>query len=576
MYIFYVSRRIPFSEVERYLNMTINSEKALQEFKIIPDYLKDMTVGTQPLNRKKNRYRNNLPYDETRVKLSIINDDPSSDYINANHIQGYSSIKYIATQGPMDQSLSTVKDFWRMIVEQQVTAIIMVSSFEEGQSKVAQYMNYEETLEFGNYSTQVVSSLQRPHFTVSQIQVFVDGKPEHIVTHYHYTNWPDHGVPDEEYSISYLITFFLNTHDDGGGVVVHSSAGTGRTGSVLMVLLLHEMLKIEGNIDPIEVLIRLRGGRGHLVENIDQYNLALMITEELLFGNITAVTPFDLKNDLRSLLPRASSEFEKVKSMLTPLSYKYSSSQAVRHLNRNPDILPSDNHRVYLQKTNGEESQYINAVQIHGFKKKDRFLVTEHPLRETQARFWRMIMEKRCPCVVLINHYAENSEEEFPSILPEDGKEMNVSGYKITVCSPVPSGSDLMEYTVTVENPGVQGLCHTLTAYVVLNWEYGSPTPGSPNVLLNLADKLLQPGALSNPGPTLLCCGDGVTGCGLLVGLIFILQRVHNEDVADIYRAVVKLLRYRYQFITCKEQYAMLYYAASNYLKDFPTYVVVN
>ncbi|XP_064109869.1 receptor-type tyrosine-protein phosphatase alpha-like [Macrobrachium nipponense] len=128
-----MSRRIPFSEVERYLNMTINSEKALQEFKIIPDYLKDMTVGTQPLNKKKNRYRNNLPYDETRVKLSIINDDPSSDYINANHIQGYSSIKYIATQGPMDQSLSTVKDFWRMIVEQQVTAIIMVSSFEEGQ-----------------------------------------------------------------------------------------------------------------------------------------------------------------------------------------------------------------------------------------------------------------------------------------------------------------------------------------------------------------------------------------------------------------------------------------------------------
>ncbi|XP_064108904.1 receptor-type tyrosine-protein phosphatase delta-like [Macrobrachium nipponense] len=565
------SRRILRSEVESYLNMTINSKKALHEFKTIPDYLRDATVGTKPSNKKKNRYRNNLPYDETRVRLSIINNDPSTDYINANHIQGYSNIRYIATQGPKDQSEPTIKDFWRMIVEQQVTAIIMVANFEEGgKVKVGQYMKHEEILTFDNYSIQVVSSLQKPYFTVSQIQVFVDGKPQLTVTHYHYTNWPDHGVPDEAYSISSLITFFLNNHVDGGGVVVHCSAGIGRTGTVLMVLLLHEMLVLEGSIDPIEVLTRLRSGRGRLVENIDQYNLALMITEEILFGNITTVTSVDLQNNLENLLARASSEYEKAKALPTPLSYRFSSSQAVRHLNRNPDILPSDNHRIYLQMTNGkEESQYINAVQIHGFSKQDKFLVTEHPLRETQARFWRMIMEKKCPFVVLINHYRENAEE-FPPILPKDGKEMNVSGYKITLCSPVPSGPDLKQYTVTVKNP--RGLCHTFSAYVVLNWEYGSPTPTCTNVLLNLADKLLHPTTQSDAGPPLLCCGDGATGCGLLMGITFTLQRAQTEQVFDIYRSVAKLLRYRYQFITCKEQYAMLYIAASNYLKDFSIY----
>ncbi|XP_066955308.1 receptor-type tyrosine-protein phosphatase epsilon-like isoform X2 [Macrobrachium rosenbergii] len=566
------SRRILRSEIESYLNMTINSKKALHEFKTIPEYLKDATIGAKPSNKKKNRYRNNLPYDETRVKLSIINNDPSSDYINANHIQGYSNIRYIATQGPKDQSEPTIKDFWRMILEQQVTAIIMVANFEEGgKVKVGQYMKHEETLTFGNYSIQVVSSLQRPYFTVSQIQVFVDGKPRHNVTHYHYTNWPDHGVPDEAYSISSLITFFLNNHNDAGGVVVHCSAGIGRTGTVLMVLLLHEMLMIEGSIDPIEVLTRLRSGRGRLVENIDQYNLALMIAEEVLFGNITTVTSVDLQNNLESLLARAPSEYEKVKALPTPLSYRYSSSQALRHLNRNPYILPSDSHRIYLEMTNGkEESQYINAVQIYGFSRLDKFLVTEHPLKGTQARFWRMIMEKKCPFVVLINHYRENAEEEFPPILPKDGKEMNVSGYKITVCSPVPSGPDLRQYTVTVKNP--RGLHHTFSAYVVLNWEYGSPTPKCPNVLLNLADKLLHPTTQLDAGPPLLCCGDGVTGCGLLVGITFTLQRAQTEQVFDIYRAVAKLLRCRYQFITCKEQYAMLYIAASNYMKDFSIY----
>ncbi|XP_068202261.1 uncharacterized protein [Palaemon carinicauda] len=565
------SRRIPRCEIESYLNMSIDAKKNYHEFKAIPEYLRDITVGALSVNKKKNRYRNNLPYDETRVKLSIINNDPSSDYINANYIQGYSSIKYIATQGPKDQSEPTIRDFWRMILEQQVTAIIMVANFEEGgKVKVGKYMSHEETLVFENYAIQVTSSKQEPYFTVSTIQVFVDTIPRHTVTHYHYTNWPDHGVPEEAISISYLVTNFLDNHDNGG-VVVHCSAGIGRTGTVLMVLLLQEMLMMQGAIDPVEVLERLRSGRGRLVENIEQYNLALEITDEVFFGNVTKITSINLQNNLESLLANVPLEYEKIKAFPTPLSYEYSSSEAFRHLNRNLNILPGDSHRIYLQMVNGEEeSQYINAVHIHGFSKSDRFLVTEHPLRQTQAKFWRMIMEKKCPFVVLINHYPNHDEKEFPPLLPEENQEMNVSGYKITLDSPFPSGPDLMQYNLTVRNPC--GQQHTLTAYVVLNWEYGHATPKCPNVLLNLADKLLHSVTQLGSGPPLLCCGDGVTGCGLLAGLTLILQRAQTEQAFDIYRAVVKLLRCRYQFITCEEQYAMLYIASSIYLKEFSIY----
>ncbi|XP_068202272.1 receptor-type tyrosine-protein phosphatase T-like [Palaemon carinicauda] len=436
-----IFRRISPSDTENYLHVVINDKKTLGEFESIPESLRDITVGALPVNEKKNRYRNNLPYDKTRVKLSIINNDPSSDYINANYIQGYSSIKYIATQGPKDQSEPTIRDFWRMILEQQVTAIIMVANFEEGgKVKVGKYMSHEETLVFENYAIQVTSSKQEPYFTVSTIQVFVDTIPRHTVTHYHYTNWPDHGVPEEAISISYLVTNFLDNHDNGG-VVVHSSAGIGRTGTILMVLLLQEMLKIQDSIDPVEVL----------------------------------------------------------------------------------------------------------------------------------AKFWRMIMEMKCPSVVLINHYPNHDKEEFPPLLPEENQEMNVSGYKITLDSPFPSGPDLVQYNLTVRNPC--GQQHTLTAYVVLNWEYGHATPECPNVLLNLADKLLHSVTQLGSGPPLLCCGDGVTGCGLLAGLMLILQRAQIEQVFDIYRAVVKLLKCRHQFITCEQQYAMLYLASSIYLRDFPIYV---
>ncbi|XP_068202264.1 receptor-type tyrosine-protein phosphatase C-like isoform X1 [Palaemon carinicauda] len=567
-----IFRRISPSDTENYLHVVINDKKTLGEFESIPESLRDITVGALPVNEKKNRYRNNLPYDETRVKLSIINNDPSSDYINANYIQGYSSIKYIATQGPKDQSEPTIRDFWRMILEQQVTAIIMVANFEEGgKVKVGKYMSHEETLVFENYAIQVTSSKQEPYFTVSTIQVFVDTIPRHTVTHYHYTNWPDHGVPEEAISISYLVTNFLDNHDNGG-VVVHSSAGIGRTGTMLMVLLLQEMLKIQDSIDPVEVLAKLRSGRGRLVENIEQYNLALEITDEVFFGNVTKITSTNLQKRLEHFLTNSFFEYEKIKAFPTPSPYEYSSSEAFRHLNRNPNILPRDSHRIYLQMVNGEEeSQYINAVHIHGFSKSDRFLVTEHPLRQTQAKFWRMIMEMKCPSVVLINHYPNHDKEEFPPLLPEENQEMNVSGYKITLDYPFPSGPDLMQYNLTVRNPC--GQQHTLTAYVVLNWEYGHATPKCPNGLLNLADKLLHSVTQLGSGPPLLCCGDGVTGCGLLAGLMLIIQRAQIEQVFDIYRAVVKLLKCRHQFITCEQQYAMLYLASSIYLRDFPIYV---
>nr|XP_053633413.1 tyrosine-protein phosphatase non-receptor type 18-like [Cherax quadricarinatus] len=92
-----------------------------------------MSDGERPENKKKNRYRNNLPYDDTRVKLSIINDDPFSNYINASHVYGFGGVlKYIASQGPKDANVNTIGDFWRMIREQHISVIVMVANFVEG------------------------------------------------------------------------------------------------------------------------------------------------------------------------------------------------------------------------------------------------------------------------------------------------------------------------------------------------------------------------------------------------------------------------------------------------------------
>ncbi|KAG0710080.1 Receptor-type tyrosine-protein phosphatase beta [Chionoecetes opilio] len=83
-----IASRIPWSEVEAYLNKVIGSKKAGDNFQTVPSTIpKSMKVAQHPENKSKNQLEKNHPYDDTRVVLSCLHDDPNSDYINANHVQ---------------------------------------------------------------------------------------------------------------------------------------------------------------------------------------------------------------------------------------------------------------------------------------------------------------------------------------------------------------------------------------------------------------------------------------------------------------------------------------------------------
>ncbi|XP_042886374.1 receptor-type tyrosine-protein phosphatase T-like [Penaeus japonicus] len=562
------NRRVSRLSAEAYLNRIIGSREAAEEFKTIPENAdKKMDVGNLPDNRKKNRYRNNRPYDDTRVKLSVKNGVPTSDYINANHITSHGQkMRYIATQGPKQ---NTIGDFWRMVWEQNVSAIIMVANFIENEKeKVAQYISIGSNLETEEMTVSVLSRESLPHFILSRISLLSHDGQQREIWHYQFISWPDHGVPGEALSLASMVRHFRASQPQGV-TVVHCSAGIGRTGTVLLVSLMLDGLDQDDSMDPIEDLAHLRNCRARLVETYAQYDLALQILDEILFGTSTNVLSASLLEELPRLLLECPNQFRKLKALPSALAYRVAEQQDVYALTRNHAAFPSDTKRVCLTAEEGIlESQYINAIKVTGLTNSEALLVTEHPLISTTERFWRLVIEKFCPMVVFLNEYLD--KDEFPAMLPNQDEESTFGRYRVQTHAAQQYSHSLLQARVTITNP--QNETYSVVVYQVTGWKYGKELPPSTDILITLADLLLQVPRGPYLGPPLLCCGDGVTGCGLVAAVMLVLERAINHQSVDIYRTAVMLLRCRSQFITTLDQYSTLYDTASSYLENFSTY----
>ncbi|KAK3873550.1 hypothetical protein Pcinc_021450 [Petrolisthes cinctipes] len=571
-----LNRRVPNSQLEAYLNKIISSPDTMQEFlSVAPNVGKSQSDGELPENKKKNRYRNNLPYNETRVKLSLLSTqdtDKNSDYINANHVHGFGgSLRYIAAQGPKDSNKPTIGDFWRMVMEQHVTAIIMVANFVEGgKSKVGAYLKLGEKLEVENITVKVLKTDTHSNHHVSRIQV-VKNESSHTLTHYHYTSWPDHGVPTESHSLATMIRYIIDSHSQGT-VVVHCSAGIGRTGTVLFVMLMYEMLMVHGGVDPLEVLQRLRDCRARLVENVAQYNLGLRVFDELLYGNITSISRDNLDGQLKEQKSQSHELYQRVAAFPSCLSYRAASCPKYSALNRNTNILPADGRHIFLKIENGDPtSQYINAIHLDGLNNPSKMIVTEHPLPATHEKFWRMVVEQKCASIVLVNSY-NGYESEFPQIVSEKNKDTTVGQFIIRTYD-ITNRDSLIIYTIKIFSKKAQDVHQKVSVYQVIGWPYGKQLPASPKVLVAVSEMVLQDYRNSEAGPVLLCCGNGVTGCGLMSGVLLVVERLQEQQMVDVYRTMVHLRRVRPQFITSQKQFDLLYDTAATYVNNYSTYV---
>ncbi|CAL8114874.1 unnamed protein product [Orchesella dallaii] len=290
-----------------------------ENLKTDPSYL--CKEGEKGVNRKKNRYKDILPFDYTRVILGDYGDIPGSDYINANFIKGASgSSAYIACQGPLPH---TVNDFWRMVVECEVQVIVMACNEQEsGKHKCENYWVEEEGVEreFGQVTVWLKKSRQVcPDFLVRTMKIRYPnskGEPEErSVCQFHYSAWPDHGVPLKVRPLLDMVRLIRDCQtSETLPVLVHCSAGCGRTGTICAIDYVWGLLRL-GKLSPDFSLFNLvrdmRRQRIAMVQTKDQYILVHRAVRELFEEQLKIIDSHPYANvDINGLPLEIRAELE--------------------------------------------------------------------------------------------------------------------------------------------------------------------------------------------------------------------------------------------------------------------------
>ncbi|XP_024426241.2 receptor-type tyrosine-protein phosphatase H isoform X2 [Desmodus rotundus] len=233
------------------------------------------TVASAPENCPKNRYRNVLPYDWSRVPLKPLQGEPGSDYINASFVPGlWSPREFIATQGPL---LQTVGDFWRLVWEQQSHTLVMLTNcMEFGRVKCEHYWPLDaKPCTHGHLQVTLESEKVMENWTIRELKLCHTQEQKTLsVRQFHYMAWPDHGIPhtpDPLLAFWKMLRQWLDQNPGGGPPIVHCSAGVGRTGTLIALDVLLRQLECEGVVGPFSYVSKMRESRPLMVQTEAQY-----------------------------------------------------------------------------------------------------------------------------------------------------------------------------------------------------------------------------------------------------------------------------------------------------------------
>ncbi|XP_036405186.1 receptor-type tyrosine-protein phosphatase kappa isoform X8 [Megalops cyprinoides] len=540
-------------------------------------------VAKKEQNRTKNRYGNIIAYDHSRVILQPMEDDPSSDYINANYIDiwlyrdGYQRPShYIATQGPVHE---TVYDFWRMIWQEQSACVVMVTNLVEvGRVKCYKYWPDDAEV-YGDFKVTFVEVEPLAEYVVRTFTLERRGFNElREVKQFHFTGWPDHGVP---YHATGLLSFIrrvkMSNPPSAGPIVVHCSAGAGRTGCYIVIDIMLDMAEREGVVDIYNCVKALRSRRINMVQTEEQYIFIHdAILEACLCGE-TVIPACEFKAayydmiriDSQSNSSHLKDEFQTLNSV-TPQPQPEDCSIALlprnHEKNRFMDMLPPDRCLPFLITIDGESSNYINAALLDSYRQPAAFIVTQHPLPNTVKDFWRLVYDYGCTSLVMLNEI--DLAQGCPQYWPEEG--MLRYGPVQVECMSCSMDCDVISRLFRICN-----LTRPQEGYLMvrqfqyLGWAAHREVPASKRSFLKLilqVDKW-QEECEEGEGRTIIHCLNGGGRCGVFCAVSIVCDMIKRQNVVDVFHAVKSLRNSKPNMVESPEQYRFCYDLALEYIE---------
>ncbi|XP_036406849.1 receptor-type tyrosine-protein phosphatase delta-like isoform X10 [Megalops cyprinoides] len=532
------------------------------------------------VNKPKNRYANVIAYDHSRVLLSAIDGIPGSDYINANYIDGYRKQNaYIATQGSLPE---TFGDFWRMIWEQRSANIVMMTKLEErSRVKCDQYWPTRGTETYGLIQVTLLDTVELATYCVRTFALYKNGSSEkREVRQFQFTAWPDHGVPEHPTPfLAFLRRVKACNPPDAGPMVVHCSAGVGRTGCFIVIDAMLERIKHEKTVDIYGHVTLMRAQRNYMVQTEDQYIFIHDALLEAVTCGTTEVPARNLYAYIQKLTQIESGEnvtgmeleFKRLANTKAHTSRFISANLPCNKFkNRLVNIMPYESTRVCLQPIRGVEgSDYINASFIDGYRQQKAYIATQGPLAETTEDYWRMLWEHNSTIVVMLTKLREMGREKCHQYWPAERS----ARYQYFVVDPMAEYNMpqyiLREFKVTDARDGQS---RTVRQFQFTDWpEQGVPKSGEGFIdFIGQVHKTKE--QFGQDGPISVHCSAGVGRTGVFITLSIVLERMRYEGVVDIFQTVKMLRTQRPAMVQTEDQYQFCYRAGLEYLGSFDHY----
>ncbi|CAG2199742.1 PTPRT [Mytilus edulis] len=345
--------KILVEDLKEAINEKQKDEGFKKEYEVLPSGLVCAHVaGSKAENKVKNRFLTTWPYDHSRV---ILKGDTKHDYINASYID-------------VRSKKVTMRDFWHMIWQENVGKIVMVTQLEENEKKKCERY-WPETvnapMEVNNYVVTMKEEKEHTVYVYRLITVSnknIKNEKEREIHHFHFTEWPDHGVPDSIKVVNFYRNVMSKTCNQLGPIVVHCSAGIGRTGTFIAIDALYENGKKVGYINVMEYIQMMRKDRMNMVQTYEQYEAIFEALLELFAVPDTSI----LKKEF----------------------CQYISDQEKKTLPQN---------------------QKLYKLEFQGYTYDSTILVTQCPLEETVIDFWTMVYDHNSPIVVLLDKLNTNA-----------------------------------------------------------------------------------------------------------------------------------------------------------------------
>ncbi|NXA54296.1 PTPRV phosphatase, partial [Nothocercus julius] len=554
-----VHRPIPIQNFKQYYEMKTASDNHafFQEFEELKEIGKEQPKVEAELstNVSKNRYPHVLPYDHSRVKLSQLGEDPHSDYINANFMPGYTSQQeFIATQGPLKK---TIEDFWRLVWEQNVCNIIMLTvCMENGRVLCDHYWPSESSpVSYGQVQVRLLKQSSSEEWTMREFKLWHEGfQTERHVSHLHYTAWPDHGIPESTTSIMAfrdIVREHIQSAKDAGPTLVHCSAGVGRTGTFIALDRLLQQMKQEKIVDTFGVVYTLRMNRYQMIQTLSQYIflhscILDKILEEPLLGVSGTETscPIPLKSFAQHCAQKASKsnmgflkEYEVVKEEVSSATPSSGSQQA----RPSSSILPYDRSRVkFSPLEQGTFSGLLHVWHIPGCSSSRQYLAIQGPDKVTMEEFWTLVWEQDVHTILTLLPWHEKGEVPSEACWPLEGDSLCTKMLTIQCGAEKPvSGWRCIQLKMKHEKKAkekqVQRFLYTL-------WN-SKKQPDTQCLVEFLTAVRRSIPHRRRASPLVLHCSGDVSQMGTLIALDCLLHQLKAERSVDVYGVTLQLMR---------------------------------